>query len=179
MVGSLGVIPMPGVDPEEVAARINREVPRVKAKTPRQAIDEIRQGLAIFNAIMLGGAVMAAVVGGLAVVNTMIMSVNERTREIGIKKALGAEGPTIVREYLTEAAMIGVIGGFGGLWAGWVLATLLNQTAGPALGGQLWQVTPRLAVTVLLFAVGLGTVAGLYPAWYAARLQPVQALRAE
>lgn len=180
VVGALTVIPEPGVDPEEVAARINRELPKVRARSPRQAIDEIRQQLVIFNVIMLGGAALAAVVGGLAVVNTMIMSVNERTREIGIKKALGAENRTIIREYLSEAAMIGLLGGIAGVWFGWAVANLLNVVVAGSLGGSnVWAVTPRLVVWVMSFAVGLGVVAGLYPAWSAARLDPVQALRSE
>ena len=129
---------------------------------------------------MLGGAVLAGIVGGLAVVNTMIMSVNERTREIGIKKALGAEDSTIIREFLTEAALMGLIGGLAGAWFGWVTATMLNVLLAGALGGSdVWLVTPRLIALVMGFALGLGLFAGIYPAWSAARLDPVQALRAE
>ena len=178
-LGPLQVVPLPGVDPDELTGRINREVPRVKARPPREALNEIRQGLAMFTTIVIGGALLAAVVGGLAVVNTMIMSVNERTREIGIKKAIGAEDGTIVREYLAEAALLGLVGGSGGLWLGWVVAALLNATLATAVGGEVWQVTARLAGGVLVFAVVLGSMAGLYPAWHAARLQPIQALRAE
>jgi putative ABC transport system permease protein len=179
VIGLLKVLPLPGTDPEALAARITDEVARVKAKSPRQAMGEMRATMAIFTVIMLGGAVMAAIVGGLAVVNTMVMSVSERTREIGIKKALGAENGTIVREYLAESAMIGLVGGISGLWFGWVLATLMNKTIGSAMGGEIWHVTARLVVVVLAFALILGAGAGIYPAWFAARLRPVQALRAE
>jgi putative ABC transport system permease protein len=179
-IGSVSVIPDPGLDPEEVAARINDQVAKVHARSPRQFVAEIRQSLVVFNVIMLGGAVLAGIVGGLAVVNTMIMSVNERTREIGIKKALGAEDSTIIREFLTEAALMGLIGGMAGAWFGWVVATLLNVLLAGALGGSdVWLVTPRLIGLVMGFALSLGLFAGIYPAWSAARLDPVQALRAE
>ena len=180
LVGSLSVIPDPNQDPEEVATRINDQVSNVRARSPKQFVAEIRQSLVIFNIIMLGGAVLAGIVGGLAVVNTMIMSVNERTREIGIQKALGAEDSTIIREFLTEAALMGLTGGLAGAWFGWVTATMLNVILAGALGGSdVWLVTPRLIALVLGFALGLGLFAGIYPAWSAARLDPVQALRAE
>ena len=163
-----------------MATRINREVSRVHAKSPQEFVAEIRQAMVIFNIITLGGAVLAAIVGGLAVINTMIMSVNERTREIGIKKALGADDSTIVREYLTEAALIGLLGGIVGTWFGWVAVTILNDVLAASLGGSdVWLVTPRLILYVLAFALALGLLAGVYPAWAAARLDPVQALRAE
>jgi len=180
VVGELQIIVQPGADPEVVTRRIRQEVPTVKATSPKEEAAQIAQAMAVFNVIVLGGAVLAGIVGGLAVVNTMIMSVNERTREIGIKKALGAEDRTIVREYLTEAMLIGLFGGLAGLWSGWVVASLLNATIAASLGGSdVWLVTPRLALYVMLFAVALGLVAGAYPAWSAARLDPVQALRAE
>jgi putative ABC transport system permease protein len=179
-VGGLSVVPAPGVDPEALAARINQEVPRVKARSPRQAIDEIRQALAVFNAIMLGGALIAVVVGGLSVINTMIMAVKERTREVGVRKAIGATDGDIIREFLGEATVMGVVGGLVGLWLGWALTTALNRFAAPGMGGtEIWMITPRLMGFVLLFASVLGAVAGLIPAWTASRLNPVEALRAE
>jgi putative ABC transport system permease protein len=180
VVGNLAVIPDDNVDPELVTRRINDEVPHVRAQSPREFLDQIRQGLVIFNVITLGSAVLAAIVGGLAVVNTMIMSVNERTREIGIKKALGADDLTIVREYLSEAGLMGLISGLGGVWFGWVAASVLNVALAQTLGSSnVWTVTPRLVLWTLAFSLVLGLIAGLYPAWAAARLDPVQALRAE
>jgi ABC-type antimicrobial peptide transport system permease subunit len=83
-------------------------------------------------------------------------------------------------EYLTESTVFGFVGGLIGLALGWLMATLLNAAASPALGGvELWAITPRLALTVVIFAMVLGSIAGLYPAWNASRLDPVKALRSE
>lgn len=180
VIGGISVVPREDTEVEALARRISREVPTLRARSPKEMIDEIRQGLVIFNVIMLSGALLAAVVGGLSVVNTMIMSVNERTREIGIKKAIGASDWDIVAEYLTESTVIGVFGGLIGLALGWGMAVILNAAASPSLGGtELWVVTPRLAITVIVFATVLGAAAGLYPAWNASRLDPVKALRSE
>jgi putative ABC transport system permease protein len=155
-------------------------VDTVSVTTPEDAINQARQGLAIFNAILLGGAFLAVIVGGLAVVNTMIMSVSERTQEIGLKKAIGATDGDIIKEYVTEATLIGVFGGLIGIVLGTGLANLLNSTLSQALGGtDIFTVTPRLAAIALVFAVFLGAGAGLLPAWNAARLDPVKALRAK
>ena len=163
-----------------LARRIQAEVDTVKVQTLEEQLDQIRQGLVVFNVIMLGGAIIAAIVGGLAVINTMVMSVNERTREIGLKKAIGASDGDIVKEYLTEAALIGLIGGLVGLALGTGFANLLNTTTAASLGGtEIFTVTPRLALIAVGFATVLGTGAGLYPAWNAARLNPVEALREE
>ena len=75
---------------------------------------------------------------------------------------------------------MGLVGGLAGLWLGWALTATLNRFAAAGMGGvSVWALTPRLAAFVLLFAAGLGAFAGLIPAWTAARLNPVDALRAE
>jgi putative ABC transport system permease protein len=93
---------------------------------------------------------------------------------------VGAEDRQILVEYVTEAGLMGLLGGLAGLGTGWLMTLLLNAVAAPSLGGtDLWLVTPRLVVTALAFSTGLGAAAGLYPAWRASRLDPVEALRAE
>ncbi len=176
---SVAVIPADPSQADALAERINREVSEVKATPPREALKNVYQSLLIFNTIMLAGAVLAVVVGGLAVINTMVMSVHERTREIGIKKAVGAEDLDILAEYVLEAAVIGLVGGLMGLASGWAMANILNITVARALGEEIFTVTPRLALGALTFAILLGIVGGLYPAWKAARLDPVVALRGE
>ena len=178
VVGSIAVIPESPQITEEVAKRITKQVPGVTAESPERQIADIRQAMAIFQAIVLSGSLLAAIVGGLSVVNTMIMSVRERTREIGLKKAVGASDGAIVGEYLLEAAMMGLLGGIFGIVLGSILAQVLNAAFSEALSGaSLFVITPRLVALTMTFAVAIGGVAGLYPAWSASRLDPVQALR--
>jgi len=180
LIMSLDVVPMEPAQIDAVAEEIKQRVTDVQVTLPREAMESARQGMVVFNVIMLSGAILAAIVGGLSVINTMIMSVNERTREIGVKKAIGASDRDIVSEYVTEAALIGLLGGLCGLALGTAAAAMLNASFAEALGGtNLFTVTPRLASIALGFAVFLGALAGLYPAWSASRLDPVKALRSE
>ncbi|MGD9238390.1 MAG: FtsX-like permease family protein, partial [Desulfobacterales bacterium] len=136
------------------------------------------QKLKIFIAIAISSAVIAVIVGGLSIFNTMMMSVSERTKEIGVKKALGASNINIMLEFITEAGIIGIIGGVGGLAMGQLIIHILNE--GILSGGIiLFVITPRLIVFVLLFAVLLGILAGLFPALVASRRKPINALRAD
>ncbi|MBI4674404.1 MAG: ABC transporter permease [Chloroflexi bacterium] len=180
LITQMNVMPENAGEANALVARIKDAVENVKVQTLDEQLDAIEQGLAVFNAILLSSAVLAAIIGGLAVVNTMIMSVSERTPEVGLKKAIGASDGNIIREFLLEAAMIGLLGGMIGFLLGWGMAGLLNLSAAQALGGtEIFKVTPRLAAVAIGFAVALGVVAGLLPAWNAARLDPVVALREE
>ena len=132
----------------------------------------------IFNAIIVGVAVISLVVGGLSVINTMAMSVTERTREIGIKRAIGGSRRRIIRELVAEAGVIGVIGGVIGLALGAIVVFLANE-AGRASGTILFDLTLSTAAFAVGFSTILGMIAGIVPAWSAARLDPVQALRYE
>jgi putative ABC transport system permease protein len=120
--------------------------------------------------------VLALVIGGLSVVNTMIMAVTERFREIGLKKAVGAHTGHILREYLLESTLIGLLGGAIGYALGVALTNLLNL-AGKSSNLELFLITPALTAIALGFAVALGALAGVIPAFRAARLDPVTALR--
>ena len=124
-------------------------------------------------------ALIALVVGGLSVINTMTMSVSERTREIGMRKAIGASDRQIVWQFLAEAGIIGFIGGITGLFLGWAVAELSSTRPWRAQAMSLFLVTPRLALGSVIFAIFLGVVSGLLPSLHAARMKPVDALRYE
>jgi putative ABC transport system permease protein len=161
---------------DAIAAAIEEAVPDVRTVTPQQVQEQIGQASVVFNLIIVGASVIAVIVGGLSVINTMVMTVSERVREIGIKKAVGARTGAILREFVAEATLLGAIGGLVGLGLGWLLVTVLNaQTAGT--GTSVFLVTPPLLVRSFLFATILGALAGIYPALRAARLDPVTALR--
>jgi putative ABC transport system permease protein len=114
------------------------------------------------------------VVGGIVIMNIMLMTVNERTREIGIRKALGATQRDIRRQFLVEAATLSFFGGVLGVLAGWSLAQLMSAvTPLPA------RVTPWSVSLALALGAGTGLLFGVYPATRAAKLDPITALRAE
>jgi putative ABC transport system permease protein len=170
------VFPNDLAEADGVAAAIEDEVDGVRTVTPEQVADQIGQASVVFNLIIVGASVIAVIVGGLSVINTMVMTVSERVREIGIKKAVGARTGAILVEFITEATLLGAIGGLIGLSAGWLLVVVLNaQTAGS--GTTVFLVTPMLLLRSFAFATVLGALAGIYPALRAARLDPVQALR--
>ncbi len=132
----------------------------------------------IFNAIIIGVALISLIVGGLSVINTMAMSVAERTREIGIKRAIGGSRFRVVREIVAEAGFIGLLGGLIGLALGALVVVAANG-AGRSSGTILFDLTPGTAVFAIVFSTVLGAIAGIVPALHAARLDPVVALRYE
>jgi putative ABC transport system permease protein len=178
LVSQVIVYPVDGADPATVATAIEAEADNITTLTGAEFDEQIGSSTAIFNAIIIGVAVISLVVGGLSVINTMAMSVAERTREIGIKRAIGGSRGRIVRALVAEAGLIGLIGGLIGLGLGAVVVILANE-AGRASGTVLFDLTPATAVFALAFSTILGMLAGVVPAWSAARLDPVAALRYE
>jgi putative ABC transport system permease protein len=161
---------------DRISQRINAQVTGVQAQKPSDLVATFKSTGTMFTAVFTGAAVLALVIGGLSVVNTMIMAVGERVREIGLKKAVGAHTLQVMREYLLEAAVIGAIGGLAGYGLGLGLTTFVDFM-GRASNMDIFLVTPRLSAIALGFAVGMATLAGILPALRAARLDPVTALR--
>jgi putative ABC transport system permease protein len=172
------VYPTPGADIEALADRIEAAVPTVAAMTGQDFDEQIGTSTSLLNSILVGIALISLAVGGLSVINTMAMSIAERTREIGIKRAIGGSRSRIVRELVIESALIGFIGGAVGLILG-ALVVLLANEAGRTSGTVLFELTLGTAVTAIAFSTILGALAGLVPAMHAARLDPVTALRYE
>ncbi|HEV3231100.1 MAG TPA: ABC transporter permease, partial [Candidatus Dormibacteraeota bacterium] len=126
LVGGIDVYGKPGVNLDDLAGRINKQVPGLKAIPPSEVVKAFQSFSAIFSAITTGSALLALIVGGLSVINTMLMSVTERYREIGLKKAIGARTRHILTEYVAEAIAIGMVGGAIGLSLGWLTTTVIN-----------------------------------------------------
>ena len=178
LVSEFMVYPAPGVDVEALAREIEAKVDHAKAMTGAEFDQTVGASLAIFNAIVIGIGLISLIVGGLSIVNTMAMAVAERTREIGIRRAIGAGRLRIVREVVVEAGMIGLIGGLCGLALGAVVVTVANELGRPS-GTIMFDLTLGTSAFAVGFAMILGMAAGLVPAWTAARLDPVEALRHE
>src|SRR5207249_2625815 len=119
LVTGMTVYGKPGVNLDNLSDSINNQVSGVKATKPSTIVNSFKSGGALFTAITTGAALLALIVGGLSVINTMLMAVTERVREIGLKKAVGAHTRHILREYLREATLIGATGGTIGLLLGW------------------------------------------------------------
>jgi putative ABC transport system permease protein len=175
---TITVFPKAGVNIEALSAQIGKAVPGIKTTSPKQAEKQISNISTIFSAIILGIAFIALFVGGLSVINTMIMSVSERRREIGLKKAIGAPTGTILREYLGEAAMIGLVAGAVGMLLGLLAISGLNSATAKN-NVIIFTVTTTVIVGPVIFATILASLAGLFPALRAARLNPVDALKEE
>ncbi len=178
LISQVVVYPTAGTDEAELAARIEAAIDNVTTLTGAEFDEQVGSATAIFNAIIIGVAIISLVVGGLSVINTMAMSVAERTREIGIKRAIGGSRGRIIRELVAEAALIGFVGGLIGLGLGAAVVVFANE-AGRSSGTILFDLTPGTAIFALSFSTILGMLAGVIPAWSAARLDPVEALRYE
>ena len=141
---------------------------------PAELLSQQRRTKRLFNVVMVAIASISLVVGGIGIMNIMLAGILERTREIGVRRAVGARRADILRQFLIEATMISVAGGLIGIVFGFGMSRLIALLAG-------WSTIVTVSSIVLAFAVSVsvGLIFGTYPASKAARLDPVEAIRYE
>jgi putative ABC transport system permease protein len=125
-------------------------------------------------AVLVGVVAMSLVVGGIVIMNIMLMVVSERTREIGLRKALGARRKDIIYQILTESVTLSTFGGVVGTFLGFLLAQVISKVSPLPAAVQVWSVIIGIGITAVV-----GLFFGLYPAMRAAKLDPIEALRRE
>ncbi|MCA1591381.1 MAG: ABC transporter permease [Acidobacteria bacterium] len=167
------------------AVEESRQLMRTRRRIPARAKDNFGiitpdaiTGLRdrIFGSIFIVAIVVpgiALVVGGIVIMNIMLVSVTERTKEIGIRKALGARRGDILKQFLVEAVTLSAIGGATGVFLAWIIGRVLTAVFFPT---YLSLVAVFVAVSV---SGGIGVLAGIFPAWKASKLDPIEALRAD
>jgi putative ABC transport system permease protein len=141
---------------------------------PAELLAQSQRTQRLFNVVMGSIAAISLLVGGIGIMNIMLASVTERTREIGIRRAVGASRSDVLSQFLNETVLVSVAGGLIGIALGVIMAKAINLFAG-------WETVISLAGVVVAFGIsaGVGIVFGLYPARKAAELDPIDALRYE
>jgi putative ABC transport system permease protein len=164
---------------------------QVSVMSSRAVLNILSSVFSIIQLFLGGIAAISLLVAGIGIMNIMIVSLMERTREIGILKALGMKSRTVLMVFLGESTIIGLMGAAIGIVSGWVLATVValifhgggvffgNQATGTSGITITPVLTPTVFVGALAFGVGVSVVFALYPAWRASKLKPVEALRYE
>ncbi len=154
-----------------IKAKLGKGYNAVTYESAKATLDQV---LGSIQAVLGGIAAISLVVAGIGIINTMTISVMERTREIGILKAIGSKSRDVMLMFISEAVLTGIIGGMLGVLLGFslsgVIGTFIGITSVPSLNNGL---------LVIGFAVITTTLSGLYPAWRASNLNPVEALRSE
>lgn len=177
-----------GVDVDELADRIRRTVRNDRdqkegfedftVETSQDLIASVNTILGVLQGVFVGIALISLLVGGIGIMNTMYTAVLERTREIGIMKAVGAKNRDVLLVFLFESGLLGVLGGAIGVLLGMGLSMLVELAARDVLGELLRAHFPwYLIVGSLAFSFLIGTLSGMFPALQASRMQPVEALR--
>lgn len=161
---------------ETVAAAIKAKLPGINAQTSGDVLKFAERAVRISDVIRFGISLVALIVGGLLVANTVMMSVYERIREFGLMRALGAKRNFIFGLVLLESLLLGVAGGLLGLVVGQLASGVVNWYTLKEVGLPLSSVTLRLALFALAVAITLGLLAGVIPARTASRLKVVEAL---
>lgn len=180
-----------GFDPVDVAETIERKLRQFRGEkegqetfivqTSEQLLESFSNIFAVVQAVLIGIAAISLLVGGIGIMNTMYTSVLERTKEIGVMKAIGAKNSDILLIFLFESGLLGLIGGIIGIGIGIGLGKFTEYIALNALGTNLLQAAFPwyLIIGALSFSFLIGTLSGILPAMQAAKLKPADALRYE
>jgi len=167
----------------ETLMRLHDNQPDFRVDTLESILQAISRVISLFGVLLGGIAGLALLVGGIGIMNIMLVSVTERTREIGLRKAVGARKEQILLQFLIESATLATIGGLIGMALGWGLGEgiewLTKQSDAFGEEGLSFYFPLWAAVGAFLFSASVGVVFGLYPAWRAANLDPIVALRYE
>jgi putative ABC transport system permease protein len=167
------------MDDATVAMRIKRHLRPAQPDnfgmfTSDSLLDLYHQATNGIFAVLVGVVALSLVVGGIVIMNIMLMVVSERTREIGLRKALGARRRDIIWQILTESVTLSTLGGLVGTFIGFILAIIISKVSPLPASVQAWSVAIGIGITAVV-----GLFFGLYPAMRAARLDPIEALRRE
>ncbi|MBN1762246.1 MAG: ABC transporter permease [Methanomicrobia archaeon] len=150
------------------------------AMTMGSALEQIGSVFSILRGVLVGIAAIALVVASIGIMNTMLMSVMERTHEIGVMKAIGAKSSDVLSLFLLESGMVSLVGGVVGCIIGVFLARIISLIAGSALGIEfVASVKAAVLLGGIAVAMGVGVLSGFYPARKASKMSPVEAVRYE
>ena len=165
---------------EETLDKVHGVSGLTTAVAAQSVVDQVAMVTLVIQAVVISIALIALIVGCLGIINVMLMSVLERTREIGIMKAIGAKRKDILALFLVEAAIISCIGGVLGIFGGLAISILANSIISRyILVNMSLVITPQVLLGGLIVALATGVLGGLYPARRAANMSPVEALRHE
>ncbi|MFQ5975649.1 MAG: ABC transporter permease [Candidatus Hydrothermarchaeales archaeon] len=174
-----------GVVPE-VTRKIEEKLKKLRGgkdfeiMTPEDMAEQVFTILNIVTFVLAGIASISLFIGGIIIMNTMLMSVMERTREIGVMKATGASNRTVLGLFLVESGLVGFLGGAIGIVFGVGVAKVIEVIGKEFIGSMFHtQISRELVVAALLFSLIVGSVSGVYPAYKAAKMDPIEALRYE
>jgi putative ABC transport system permease protein len=186
-ISGIMAVVLPGIDVDKVTTNIEKHLERDRGDdnflvvTPAQVQEQAEETIGVVKLVILAIAAVSIIVGGLGIMNSMYTSVLERTKEIGIMKAIGAKNNDVLSMFLLEAGLLGLIGGLISLIISFVIIQVANIIISQmgTLGDLIITLKPEVAAGAIIFAIGIGMISGLFPAYRAMKLKPVDALRYE